>query len=928
MSMQMKNRTRGLWRKALIAASACLALAAVAAPSASANLEFEHIGLDLTETPKLNPETFQYPEAGPFSRQAGAHPDLTFAFALPVDQNFDYGGELSPGPTEAVHAIDLDLPPGMVGNPTKFPTCTAVNLSGQAASCPLSSQVGWVSGLLAGPAGVPTTFEVGVFNIAHGPDVPARFGFNIQGVVAFINARVRPDDYGISSGSAAISQGEAVEKVKLQLWGVPADSSHDVYRQAPGNIEIPPYPQHPEAPRVPFLTSPTSCTDTPATFTVRGDSWEHQGIFDERTLTADEDGTPFVFDGCERLSFAPTADVRPLSKVADAPTGLNVDVDVPQSDDPDGLATAHVRKIVTKFPAGVSVSPSSAAGLGACSRSQIDLATTDAPTCPDSSKIAKVTVDSPLLNDPLEGDMILATPYDNPFDSLIAVYVAVKGPNFWIKLPGKVELDQATGELTATFDNSPQQPFSHLHVAFPGGAQASLATAPKCGTYDSTAEITSWASVVPVALTSPMTFDEGCTMGPNAPSFSAGTTNPQAGGYSPFEFHLTRGDRTPYLSGITTSLPNGLLARIGSVEKCSDAAAATGGCPAASEIGSTTVLSGPGSAPLEVKGHVYLTGPYKGGPYGLSIAVPTAGQAGPFDLGTVVVRAGIYVDPTDAHVTVKSDPLPTIIQGIPLRMRQVNIAIDRPDFTLNPTNCGQKSVLGGFEALGAPVSNQAVNFQALGCSDLGFKPKLALTFKGQTHRSAHPALKAVLTARKGDANIAKTTVLMPPTEFIDNAHISNPCTRVQFNANECPAGSILGTATAYTPLLNEPLTGPVYFRSNGGERELPDLVADLSGPVHLTLVGFIDSVRKKGTEISQVRTRFQNVPDAPVSKFVLNLKGGDKGLLVNNTELCKAKPHAKAEFTGQNGKRAVSNPLIKTDCGGRSSGAKAKRHRR
>lgn len=566
MSAQTKNRTRGLWRKALLAGAACLAIGAVAAPSASANLEFEQVGVDLT-----GPD-------GAFSRQAGAHPDITFSFALPIDPNFEIGGEIWPGPAESVHAIELDLPPGFVGNPTAFGTCTPQELTSPGfggSKCPVGSQVGFVEGFTAG-LGQPTPFKVGVFNISHGPDVPARFGFNYFGAVALIDARVRPGNYGISSGSAAITQGQAVESVRTVLWGVPADPSHDTLRQGPQLNLTSGTPIPSQSPRVPFFTSPTSCSDTPLAFTARGDSWEHLGIFDERTLTTDEDGTPFVFDGCEKLPFKPTVDVRPLSKLADAPTGLNVDIDVPQSDDPDGLATAHVRKIVTRFPAGVSVSPSSAAGLGACSPAQIGLDTVAVPTCPNSSKIAKVTVDTPLLEAPLSGDMILATPYDNPFNSLIAVYVAVKGPNFWIKLPGKVDLDPVTGQITATFEESPQQPFSHLHVEFPGGSQASLATAPKCGTYDSTAEITSWASVIPVSLTSPMTFDEGCTPGPNAPSFAAGTDNPQAGKYAAFGFRLTRGDRTPYLSGVSTALPGGLLANIGSVEKCGDAAAAGG----------------------------------------------------------------------------------------------------------------------------------------------------------------------------------------------------------------------------------------------------------------------------------------------------------------------------------------------------------------
>jgi hypothetical protein len=925
MSTQTIKPIWSLRRKALIAVSVCMALVAVAAPSADANLEFEHVGVNLTETPKLNPETFEYPKVGPFSRQAGGHLDLTFSFSLPKTGSVELEGVPSPGPPEAVHQVELDLPPGFVGNPTGIATCTPLALVSPGyggAKCPVASQVGFVDVDFDGGGRFP------VYNIAHGPEIPARFGFNVIGAVSFVGARVRPGDYGISSGSDGISQGVPVQAAKVTLWGVPADPSHDLQRVEFAGARVTEFfPVSTAAPRVPFLTAPTSCSDAPTPFTVRGDSWEHRGIFDTRTLSVDENGTPFVFDGCERLPFRPTVDVRPLSKVADSPTGMNVDIDVPQADDPDGVGTAHVRKIVTKFPVGLSVSPSSAAGLGACSPAQIDLTTIAAPTCPNSSKIAKVTIDTPLLDEPLSGEMILATPYDNPFNSLIAVYVAVKGPGFYIKLPGKVDLDPVTGQLTATFDNSPQQPFSHLHVEFPGGSEASLATAPKCGTYDSTAEITSWASPVPVQLSSPMTLNEGCTPGPNAPAFSAGTQNPAAGKYSPFEFHLTRGDRTPYLSGVSTTLPPGLLARIGSVEKCGDVVANAGTCPASSEVGSTTVLSGPGAAPLSVKGHVYLTGPYKGAPFGLSIAVPTAGQAGPFDLGTVVVRAAIQVDPDDAHVTVVSDPLPTIIKGVPLRMRQVNVAIDKPDFTLNPTNCGQKSVLGSFQALGAPTSNQAVKFQAAACGELGFKPSLSLNLKGGTKRSQNPALKAVLTARKGDANIARTVVALPHSEFLAQSHIRTVCTRTQFNAGagngaQCPKASIYGEATATTPLLNEPISGPVYLRSSSNP--LPDLVAALHGPIDVNLVGRIDS--KDGG----IRTTFDSVPDAPVSKFVLTMQGGKKGLLENSRNLCASSNRASVQMTGQNGVSADSNPVLGNSCSGKAKkkAARAKSSRR
>jgi hypothetical protein len=398
-----------------------------------------------------------------------------------------------------------------------------------------------------------------------------------------------------------------------------------------------------------------------------------------------------------------------------------------------------------------------------------------------------------------------------------------------------------------------------------------------------------------------------------APKLTAGSSSPRAGASTPFTLRLTRSDADQQFKGVTTVLPEGLLGKLKGVAICPEAQAAAGTCSAASQIGRVTVGAGPGSSPFYVdNGRVYLTAGYKGAPYGLSIL--TRAMAGPFDLGDVVVRGALDVDPTTTRATVTTDPLPTILQGIPLQIRDVRVAIDRPGFMLNPTSCEEMAIGATVTSTQGATANLTSPFQVGDCAALDFAPKLALKFSGKTHRSAHPALKATLTLPPGGANIGKTTVLLPETEFIDNAHISNPCTRVQFDAGACPKSSILGTATAYTPLLDQPLTGPVYFRSNGGARELPDLVADLNGPIHVTLVGFIDSV-KTGPETARVRTRFANVPDAPVSKFVLNMKGGDKGLIVNNTELCKAKPRAKVQMTGQNGKDSVANPLVKIGCG-------------
>ncbi len=894
-------------RMTRLAACALMAvvLLSLSGATARASLTFEHVGVQLT-----GPD-------GAFSRQAGAHPDFSFSFALPVDQNANIGGEISPGPLEAVHAVELDLPPGFLGNPSAIPTCSPEALASPGfggSRCPLASQVGVADGVTAG-VGSPTPFKVGVYNIAHGPGVPARFGLNYEGVVALIDARVRPGDYGISSGSNGISQGQAVQSVKVTFWGVPGDPSHDTSRQPPDLILVPGYPIRTEAPRVPFLSSPTSCGESPALFTVRGDSWEHRGVFDTRTLSADDDGTPLVFDGCERLPFAPTADVRPLSRVADAPTGMNIDMSVPQADDPDGLSTAHVRRVVMTFPSGMSVSPSSAAGLGACAPSEINLATIEAPQCPASSKIGKVTIETPVLDEPLTGDIILAKQNDNPFRSLIAVYLAVKGPGFHVKLPGRVDLDPVTGQLTATFDNTPQVPFSALHVEFPGGSGAAFATPRTCGTYNTHVEVTSWASPTPVSLDSPMTIDQGCDAPAFAPSLAAGTTNPLAGQESPFSFTLTRADRTPYVSGVSTVLPDGLLARVGSVPQCDPVPAASGLCPAESEIGSTSVLSGPGVEPLALKGRVYLTGPYKDAPFGLSVAVPTAGQAGPFDLGSVVVRAGIYVD-RKARVTVKSDPLPTIIQGVPLRLRRVNITIDRPHFMLNPTNCAPKSVFASFTALDAPGSDQSVPFQVGGCGDLNLEQKLKLKFTGKrsTTDGTHPGIEATLTAPDGSAKIKKAEVKLPLSIALDPNNAQALCKPEQRTALACPKSSIVGQATAVS-LLRHPLTGPIYFveglrKAASGRtiRTLPKLWIPLSGEgvtIDVDASSAVDST-------DRLATTFDGIPDAPVTEFRLKINGGKHGILVvsGNPATCARDKTVDSRFTGHNGQVLVSKSQV------------------
>jgi hypothetical protein len=607
---------------------------------------------------------------------------------------------------------------------------------------------------------------------------------------------------------------------------------------------------------------------------------------------------------------------------------LDVQLKVPQNTGPDGLAASDMRKAVVTLPPGMTVSASSASGLGACGLTEIGIGTNAAPTCPASSKIGRVTIHTPLLDEPLEGDVLLAKQRDNPFGSLLALYLAVPGPGLYLKLPGKVETDPATGQLTVSFSDTPQLPFETLSMELDSGSRAPLVNPNTCGEFPVEAEFVPWSGTAAVHGHSSLKIDQGCSSGGFRPALAAGTADPTAGTFSPFTLQVTRQDGEANLSRIDATLPPGLLAKLAGVPLCGDAQAATGNCPAASQVGTTTVGAGAGPSPIYVPEPgkaptaVYLAGPYKGAPYSLVVRVPA--QAGPFDLGTVVVRNALRIDPTTAQVTAESDPLPQILEGIPVTYRDVRVEVNRPEFTLNPTNCSQFQVTSSLVSAAGQTASPKASFAATNCERLGFKPSLALSLHGApTRRGASPALTATLKPLRGDANLAKAAVVLPATELLEQAHIRTTCTRVQFAANECPQRSIYGRAKAWTPLLDKPLEGPVYLRSNGGERQLPDLVADLNGSIRVVLVGFIDSVKRGGSP--RIRTRFISIPDAPVSKFVLEMQGGKKSLLVNNTNLCKAKPRAEAALTGQNRKEQKSRPLVSVSgCGGKGNGKKSK----
>jgi hypothetical protein len=552
----------------------------------------------------------------------------------------------------------------------------------------------------------------------------------------------------------------------------------------------------------------------------------------------------------------------------------------------------------------------------------------------------------------------VAKPYDNPFNSLLALYMVAKIPErgVLVKQAGEVKLDPNSGQIVTTFNDLPQIPFETFKLHFFEGGRAPLVMPSKCGSYDIVAKFTPWHAADPnnplpseiVTRSSSFTVDQGpngspCPSGtpPFKPGFVAGTESNSAGKYSPFVARLTRNDGEQEFSRFSMKLPKGMIGKLAGVPFCSEggiaaARARTGphggqeeldnpSCPSASQIGRTSVGAGVGPSLTYAPGKIYLAGPYQGSK--LSIVAITTATVGPFDLGTVVIRQALRVDPETAEVTAdgsSSDPIPHILQGIVTHARDIRVFVDRPNFVLNPTNCermtANASVIGTGSDFGSAADDQLVDvsspFQAADCASLGFKPKLKLTLSGGTKRSDTPKLKAVLTARKGDANIGRAQVTLPHSAFLEQSHIRTICTRVQFQAGkgngaQCPKGSVYGRAKAISPLLDEPLVGPVFLRSSN--HELPDLVAALhSKKVDIDLVGRIDSLD------GRIRNTFGAVPDAPVTKFVLEMQGGKKGLIVNSTNICKGKHRAIADFTGQNGRRHLFKPVVHAKCPGKS----------
>jgi hypothetical protein len=915
---------------------------------------------------------------------AGGHPhDAEVAFGIPVDS--------VTGLSYFVKSTFVDAPAGFVGNPAVAARCTAEQIETDQ-SCPAASLVGTIELLLGGaPRLMP------LFNMVPERGYPAQFGFRFLStatVLLYPRLRPRTGQYGITVASPGITS-IGFNHAKVVLFGVPSQREAPGSGAPVGGPPLP-FLSNPGDCLVaaPQTTIFGDAWSQPGRLLANGSADFGFPDLSDPTWKSASAVAPAV-TGCDApglaAQFTPSFDMRPTpstgSLQADAPSGYTVDLKFPQAanDPTDSSSPADpsvpnappLKDATVTLPEGVSVSPSAADGLDGCTDTgagdQVHYDNTDPVTCPDASKIGSVVATSPLLAkrdlvtdqvigaDPVGGNVFVIAPHpgdlssDNSRDGLFRLLIEVDSRKLGVnvKIPGVVTADKDTGRLTARFEDNPQLPAKTLRLSFKPGPRAALANPATCTTATTSGVFTPWSrggtrdDGVPVSGTpdasSSSSFDvswdgngAGCPATlPFSPGLDAGLVDAQGGGSSPFVFDLTRGDRQDVIDGLDVSLPGGLLGAVKNVELCSDSAADAGSCPAASRVGSATVAAGPGSNPFYLRDQpVSLTGPYKGAPYGLAVAVHAA--AGPFDLGTVVVRQALHVDPSTAKVTVKSDPLPTIRDGVPFRVRRVHVVTDRPGFMRSPTSCKAKTIGTSVSSAGDQTANLTAPLQATGCSKLAFKPKLALSLTGkkQTKTGKHPGLKATVTQRSGEAGIQKAEVRLPKSLALDPSNAQALCefadgTKDDLD-NRCPKGSIVGRAKATSPLLKKPLSGNVYFVKNirvdpktGNQiRTLPMIIVALRGEIAINLRG-----ESSTTNSGKLVNTFDNVPDAPVSSFNLNINGGSTGILAvtrtrkGKINLCAGRHIAEADIDGQNSRRSDLDVVMKTPCSKRQTKA-------
>jgi hypothetical protein len=947
---------------ALLALAACLLLAA---PAGAVQLEDFDV-------------TFAGPK-GETAMAAGAHPySMTTSFDVARREE---GGKVYP--VEAVRDLRIDLPVGFTGIPVATERCTAAEFlneelgaSGPLAGCRDSSAVGTVVAEV-GEAGTLVRFASAVYNMQASPGYASKLGFRLGGVYLTVDlglSESRP--YRLVATLRNITQVLEFFHSSLTVWGTPSDEAHDPLRGK--CVKVSTSGSQPESGgfcptegEAAFLVNPRACAG-PLDTLWQTISWQNPAAppASGSTLTHGAGGGRRGFSGCGELPFAPSISAKPTSRAASSPSGLDFSLDVPNPGltNPAGRAAADIEKTVVTLPEGMTINPSQAEGLEVCTEADVARETsTSAPGegCPQASKIGTIEVETPLLPEELfKGSLFVAEPYHNPFGTLVALYVVIKEPSLGIKIvqPLKVVPDPDTGQLVSTAPDMPQLPFSHFRLHFREGGRAPLISPPGCGSFDTTATLYPYGGGSPATSTSTFELISGpdnspCPQGkaPFEPGFEAGTLNNAAGGYSPFAMQITRGDGMQDLSRFSAVLPPGVVGKIAAIPWCPEAGVAQararsgehGGeaersdpsCPAASALGRTTAGAGVGSQLTYVPGTLYLAGPYKGAP--LSVVSITPAVAGPFDAGVVVVRVGLDLNPVTGVVEAdgsRSDPIPHILQGIPLSVRDLRVLTDRPEFTLNATSCAPSNAFATLWGAGTvidpsfetPVA-RAARYQAAGCASLGFEPKLGIKLKGGVKRGRFPALRAHYRPKAGEANLKRLALTFPTSAFIEQGHFRTICTRVQFAAGSghgslCPKGARYGTARVWTPLLDGPLRGPVYLRSS--DHNLPDAVFALTGPpsapIQIEVSVRIDSVK------GRLRATVEDAPDAPVSRAIVDMQGGQKGLFVNSRHLCHkpGRNRVRANLRGQNGARSLTKPrAVAVKCAKRRKAKRARAKR-
>jgi hypothetical protein len=860
--------------------------------------------------------------------QAGDHPyETTVSFMLNNRAGSEEGtGDYLPagginGNEANLKDLVFDLPSGVVGNPNAIAQCPRSDIRSD--SCPAATQIGTVRIYQKGDP-LPTISRI--FNVVPTAGFPAEFDF-LSTIPIALYATVNPDtNYGVRITVSDIPGAGRVEGSSVTFFGSPLTDPNYLNENSGLGSGAAPFT---------FLQNPTGCTTEPQDISVSADSWQHPGAM-LADGSPDLSGPGWVtqtttmipsITGCELLQFNPSLSVAPESTQADEPTGVNVNLSVPQP--PllsQALVAPELRDTTVTLPAGLSISPSAADGLQACSDAQIALSSASPASCPLASQIGTVRVVTPLLAEPLEGEVFLGSPNCDPCSNadasdgnMFRIFLQIEGSGVVIKKEGTIYANTTTGQLTTTFTEIPQLPVGSLQLQFKGGLRAALATPQGCGTFTTTSDLTPWSSPVTPDATplSQFNVDWDGSGGacparmPFAPSFSAGTSNPDAGQFSPLTVTFGREDREQDLAGIQVTTPPGLLGTLTGVTLCGEPAADLGTCPASSRLGSLTAAAGAGGHPFYEKGALYLTGPYQGAPFGLSIVVPTV--AGPFNLGNIVVRAKINVDPQTAALTVTTGALPQVIDGVVLRLRKINVTVDREHFIFNPTNCAQQAITATITGAQGAVQHVSAPFAVAGCAGLHFGPAFHASTPGRTSRANGAGLDVKLTYPTGpQSNISHVKVELPKALPSRLTTLQKACVAKTFQENPaaCPKGSLVGIAKAVTPVLPEPLIGPVYFVSHGGS-EFPNLIVVLQGyGVRIDLVGNT-FISKKGITSST----FENVPDVQVSSFELNLPEGPNSALAANGNLCNKKLILPSTFTAQDGAQTKQNtPITVTGC--------------